>query len=362
MTAGPPARPTVPLVWRVLPRAGGARGGRLDGPLGRRPVACRGSRGPAAGRRTTRARALYRRRQWAGPAAHTAGESGRARPAGSGALGAGRPAVPACRACWPPDGLARPWASGGGVVEQVAEDAADRQRVHPDQQRPGSLDDDRMVGVGQPGGLVRLLRQGGRIDQRPAGQASAPRSRPAAGTLPSSRPSCSPCQWAIPTSSRCCRLDSAWRRCSRSTRRCSRSTCGASSRRWLPPAAPSSTPRWRPGGGLPRSAAGGRPTPGSRPLARTSPAGGRRAGAAGQSREAAGDPEGYLERWSRQSQLIRSPRSCTAASCGWRRNWVGRMRSSAPDGCLPGGWASWTSTPRPRNRAAGRRAATPTGV
>jgi hypothetical protein len=170
MTAGPPARPTVPLVSRVLPRAGGARGERLDGPLGRRPVARRGWRGPAAGRRTTRARALYRRWRWAGPAAHTAGGSGRARPAGSGALGAGRPAVRAVLVGRQPDWRALGRVSGG-VVEQVAEDAADRQRVHPDQQRPGSLDDDRMVGVGQPGGL-------GRSSVRAATSTSDRRARP----------------------------------------------------------------------------------------------------------------------------------------------------------------------------------------
>jgi hypothetical protein len=43
---------------------------------------------------------------------------------------------------------------GGGIVEQVAEDAADRQRVDPLRQRPSSLDGDRMVGVRQHRGLT----------------------------------------------------------------------------------------------------------------------------------------------------------------------------------------------------------------
>jgi hypothetical protein len=48
---------------------------------------------------------------------------------------------------------------GGGVVEQVAEDAADGQGVDPYRQRPSSLDGDRMVGMGQPGRLTGLLGQ-----------------------------------------------------------------------------------------------------------------------------------------------------------------------------------------------------------
>jgi hypothetical protein len=58
----------------------------------------------------------------------------------------------------------------GGIVEQVAEDAADGQRVDPDQQPASDLDGDRMVGVGKPRGLAGLLREGGGIHQRPPHQ------------------------------------------------------------------------------------------------------------------------------------------------------------------------------------------------
>ena len=54
---------------------------------------------------------------------------------------------------------------GGAVVEQVAEDAADGQRVDADQQRPSNLDGDRMVGMGQPGRSACLLGERGRVDQ-----------------------------------------------------------------------------------------------------------------------------------------------------------------------------------------------------
>jgi hypothetical protein len=58
----------------------------------------------------------------------------------------------------------RSWrAVGGGVVEQVAQDTADGQRVDPHRQRPSSLDGDPMVGMGQPGRLTGLSGQGGRI-------------------------------------------------------------------------------------------------------------------------------------------------------------------------------------------------------
>jgi hypothetical protein len=86
-------------------------------------------------------------------------------------------AIPACgqhdRRC--PRGV------DGGVVEQVAEDAADRQRIHTDQQRPSNLDGDRMVGMGQPRGPARLLSEGGRVDQRPPSQARVPATQAGGG-------------------------------------------------------------------------------------------------------------------------------------------------------------------------------------
>ena len=61
----------------------------------------------------------------------------------------------------------RSWrAVGGGVVEQVAQDAGDGQRVDADQQRTSSIDGDPMVGVGELGGYTGLGGQRGRIDQR----------------------------------------------------------------------------------------------------------------------------------------------------------------------------------------------------
>jgi len=59
---------------------------------------------------------------------------------------------------------------GGGVVEQVAEDPAERKRVDPHQQRPSNLDGDRMVWVRQPGGAASLLSQRGGVDQRASRQ------------------------------------------------------------------------------------------------------------------------------------------------------------------------------------------------
>jgi hypothetical protein len=63
---------------------------------------------------------------------------------------------------------------GGGGVEQVAEDASDRQRVDPHQQRPGNRDDDVMVGVRQPRCPTCVFGQGGGVDQRPAWLAALP--------------------------------------------------------------------------------------------------------------------------------------------------------------------------------------------
>ena len=71
---------------------------------------------------------------------------------------------------------------GGGVVEQVAEDAADGQRVDADQQRPSNLDGDRMVRMGEPRRPARLLGECGRVDQRPPRQPGVPASTPPAAS------------------------------------------------------------------------------------------------------------------------------------------------------------------------------------
>jgi hypothetical protein len=70
---------------------------------------------------------------------------------------------------------------GGGVVKQVAEDAADRQRVDPHQQRPSNLDGNRMVRVSQPRGLACLLGERSGVDQRPPCQAALPALNVASG-------------------------------------------------------------------------------------------------------------------------------------------------------------------------------------
>jgi hypothetical protein len=54
---------------------------------------------------------------------------------------------------------------GGSVVDQVAQDAGDGQRVDADQQWPNSLDGDPMVGMGELGGHSGLGGHRSRVDQ-----------------------------------------------------------------------------------------------------------------------------------------------------------------------------------------------------
>jgi hypothetical protein len=50
---------------------------------------------------------------------------------------------------------------------------------------------------------------------------------------------------------------------------------------------------------------------------------------------------GHWQHWSKRWTSTRSPRSFTAASCGWKPHSADPTRSSAPIGCWPASWPTW---------------------